>query len=155
MTSTPPPCPRRTGNTAERELAMLREPPRHAIDAARALISARAKEGRHHVAATVLTRAGNSYTAVNIDSVLGRAAICAEGVAIGMAASAEQDAEIVFSCAVNRRLEVIPPCGLCRELLLDYGPEAVVAAPTENGEWTTRTLEELVPDAYKAGRRGV
>lgn len=134
---------------------MLRDPYGQAIAAARALITERAKEGRHHVAATVLTRAGNAYTAVNIDSVLGRAAICAEGIAIGMAASAEQNAEIVFACAVNRRLEVIPPCGLCRELLLDYGPEAVIAAPAENGEWTTRTLEELVPDAYKAGRRGV
>src|SRR5690625_7424542 len=87
MMSTPPPCRRKTGNTAERELAMLRDPHGHAIDAARALISARAKEGRHHVAATVLTRAGNSYTAVNIDSVLGRAAICAEE--IGRAACRE------------------------------------------------------------------
>lgn len=134
---------------------MLRDPYGQAVAAARALIAKRAKEGRHHVAATVLTRAGGSYTAVNIDSVLGRAAICAEAVAIGMAATAEHDAEITFACAVNRRQVVIAPCGLCRELLLDYGPDAVVAVPTEGTEWTTRTLAELVPDPYKAGRRGV
>lgn len=134
---------------------MLRDPHGAAVAAARALIAAREKEGRHHVAATVITRAGNSYTAVNIDSVLGRAAVCAEAVAIGMAATAEPDAEIAFACAVNRRQVVIAPCGLCRELLLDYGPEAVVAVPTEGQEWTTRTLSELVPDPYKAGRRGV
>ena len=134
---------------------MLRDPHGAAVAAARELIRARAKEGRHHVAATVLTRSGRSYTAVNIDSVLGRAAICAEAVAIGMAATAEPDAEIAFVAAVNRRQVVIAPCGLCRELLLDYGPDALVAVPTEGLEWTTRPLPELVPDPYKAGRRGV
>jgi cytidine deaminase len=134
---------------------VLLDPHGQAIAAARDLVADRAKEGRHHVAATVLTRAGGSYTAINIDSVLGRAAVCAEAVAIGMAATAEPDAEITFVCAVNRRQVVIAPCGLCRELLLDYGPDAVVAVPTEGTEWTTRTLSELVPDPYKAGRRGV
>ena len=134
---------------------MLRDPHGAAVAAARELIGERAKEGRHHVAATVLTRSGRSYTAVNIDSVLGRAAICAEAIAIGMASTAEPGAEIAFVAAVNRRLVVIAPCGLCRELLLDYGPEAQVAVPTECMEWTTRPLAELMPDAYKAGRRGV
>ena len=134
---------------------MLRDPHGQAVAAARELIRARAKEGRHHVAATVLTRSGRSYTAVNIDSVLGRAAVCAEAVAIGMASTAEPEAEIAFVAAVNRRLVVIAPCGLCRELLLDYGPEALVAVPTDGMEWTARPLAELMPDAYKAGRRGV
>ena len=134
---------------------MLRDPHGVAVTAARALIAERAKEGRHHVAATVLTRSGRSYTGINIDSVLGRAAVCAEAVAIGMATTAEPDAEIAFVAAVNRRLVVIAPCGLCRELLLDYGPEALVAVPTEGMEWTTRPLPDLMPDAYKSGRRGV
>lgn len=134
---------------------MLRDLHGAAVAAARDLIAARACEGRHHVAATVLTRAGGSYSAVNTDSVLGRAAICAEAVAIGMACSAEPEAEIVFVVAVNRRSVVIAPCGLCRELLLDYGPEALVAVPTDGMDWTTRRLSELMPDAYKAGRRGV
>ena len=134
---------------------MLRDLHGAAVAAARELIRARAKEGRHHVAATVLTRSGRSYTGINIDSVLGRAAVCAEAVAIGMATTAEPDAEIAFVAAVNRRLVVIAPCGLCRELLLDYGPEALVAVPTEGMEWTTRPLPDLMPDAYKSGRRGV
>ena len=134
---------------------MLRDPHGLAVAAARAMIAERAKEGRHHVAATVLTRAGGSYTAVNVDSVLGRAAVCAEAVAIGMASTAEPEAEITFVCAVNRRRVIIAPCGLCRELLLDYGSQALVAVPTEGMEWTTRPLSELMPDAYKAGRRGV
>lgn len=134
---------------------MLRDPHGAAVAAARTLIADRKKEGRHHVAATVTTCTGRSYTAVNIDSVLGRAAVCAEAVAIGMAATAEPEAEIAFVAAVNRRQVVIAPCGLCRELLLDYGAAALVAVPTEGMEWTTRPLAELMPEAYKSGRRGV
>ncbi|MEM9784519.1 MAG: hypothetical protein AAF899_18840 [Pseudomonadota bacterium] len=136
-----------------------------ALAAARALISARAKEGRHHVAATLITTSGRAYTAVNTDCVLGRAAICAEGIAVGMACAAEPDAEIAFAVAVNRRLEVIPPCGICRELLLDYGPDAHIAVPPAGDgpgagqdsaqEFLTVPLAELMPNAYKAGRRGV
>ncbi|MEM6421841.1 MAG: hypothetical protein AAF698_04560 [Pseudomonadota bacterium] len=134
---------------------MLNDPIAAALAAARDLIGRRAKEGRHHVAATVITRAGNSYTAVNTDSVLGRAAICAEAVAIGMACAAERDAEIVFCVAVNRRLEVIAPCGFCRELLLDYGSEALIGLPGDDDVCVPRPLADLVPHAYKAGRRGV
>ncbi|MEO1471988.1 MAG: hypothetical protein AAFV86_23370 [Pseudomonadota bacterium] len=132
--------------------------PRHlaALAAARDLITCRATEGRHHVAATLLTATG-AYTAVNTDSVLGRAAICAEGIAVGMACAAEAGAEIVFAVAVNRRLEIIPPCGICRELLLDYGPGARIglADPSGNVDMMTVALAELMPHAYKAGRRGV
>ncbi|MBK0399265.1 hypothetical protein H0I76_08690 [Limibaculum sp. M0105] len=134
---------------------MLTDAYNAAIDAARRLIAARAKEGRHHVAATVLTKAGGSYTAVNVDSTLGRAAVCAEAIAIGMACAAENEAEIVFAAAVNRRLVVVAPCGLCRELLLDYGPEAVIAVPRDGEGFALRRLAELMPEAYKSGRRGV
>ena len=134
---------------------MLTDTHHAAIEAARRLIAARAKEGRHHVAATVLTRSGGSYTAVNVDSVLGRAAICAEGVAIGMACAAEPGAEIVFCAAVNRRLVVVAPCGLCREMFLDYGADAKIAIPTQGMHFAVRPLAELMPDPYKSGRRGV
>ncbi|MEM1384778.1 MAG: cytidine deaminase [Pseudomonadota bacterium] len=131
-----------------------------ALAAARALIGARKREGRHHVAATVLTASGRAYTANNLESVLGRAAICAEAVAIGMATTAEAEAEIVFAVAVNRRGEVIPPCGMCRELLLDFGPDARIGVPTGDAPCPDGTgaiacpLADLVPHAYKADRRG-
>ncbi|MEO0821700.1 MAG: hypothetical protein AAF074_14910 [Pseudomonadota bacterium] len=134
---------------------MLADRHREAVEAARRLIQTRAKEGRHHVAATVLTAAGGSYTAVNTDCVLGRAAICAEGIAVGMACAAEAEAEVVFCAAVNRRLVVIPPCGVCRELLLDYGPAALIAVPAEGADFRAVSLQALVPYAYKAGLRGV
>ncbi|HUF87480.1 MAG TPA: hypothetical protein VMM59_08865 [Thermohalobaculum sp.] len=124
-----------------------------AVDAARRLIGLRGCEDRHHVAAAVLTRGGARYCALNLESVLGRAAICAEAVAVGMALAAEDGAEIAFSVAVNRRGEVIPPCGPCRELLADYGPAARVAVPG-GSDYQVVTLPTLLPHAYKAALRG-
>ncbi|MFN3615012.1 MAG: hypothetical protein ACK4WC_10685, partial [Rubrimonas sp.] len=55
-----------------------------ALAAARALIDRLKAEGRHHVAATVLTARG-AYTAASLECVLPRGSVCAEAVAIGMA----------------------------------------------------------------------
>lgn len=124
-----------------------------AVAAARRLIRLRACEARHHVAATVVTGSGTGYTALNLECTLARAAICAEAVAIGMALTAEDGAEIVFSVAVNRRGEVLPPCGLCRELLVDYGPAARVAVPAD-GDYRVMSLTALMPVPYKGPLRG-
>jgi len=124
-----------------------------ALAAARALIASLREEGRHHVAATVLTARG-AYTAANLECMLPRGAICAEAVAIGMAAVAEPRASVLFSVAVNRRGEVIPPCGFCRELLLDFGPDALICtAEAADGTLRLRGLRALLPDAYKAHLR--
>lgn len=124
-----------------------------ALAAARALIAALKQEGRHHVACSVLT-AGARYTACNLQSTLPSASVCAEAVAVGMASVAEPGAPILFSVAVNRRGEVIPPCGFCRELLTDYGPDAAVCVGEEGGEMRLASVRALLPDAYKGHLRG-
>lgn len=124
-----------------------------AVRAARALIAERGAEGRHHVASALLAGDGRLFTALNLESVLPQAAVCAEPGTLAMAFSAEPAVETVaFIAAVNRRGEVIPPCGVCRELLLDHAPEAGVAVP--GGEdFQVAPLIELLPLPYKSGRR--
>jgi cytidine deaminase len=138
------PAPARDRREAERQA--------EALAAARAAIARLKAEGRHHVAATVLT-ARAAYTAVSLECMLPRGSICAEAVALGMASVAEPGAAAVFSVAVNRRGEVIPPCGFCRELLVDYGPEALIAVGESEGTLRLRPLSDLLPDAYKAHLR--
>lgn len=115
---------------------------------ARALVSRLAAEGRHHVAAAVLTE-GGLYTGISLESTLPRASVCAEAAAISAACAAEPGARIVHSVAVNRRGEVIPPCGPCRELLADFGPSAQVAVAEDE----TAPLCDLLPRAYKGHLR--
>jgi cytidine deaminase len=125
---------------------------RAAVEAARAFIRTRQRGDWHSVAAVVLTASGRRHLAVNLDSTLPRASICAEPVAIGMAMAADPDDPVVFCGAVNRRGEVIPPCGPCRELMLDYAAGARVAVP-EGADMGFRPLAELMPTAYKHGKR--
>ncbi|MFT3864378.1 MAG: hypothetical protein QM729_08905 [Solirubrobacterales bacterium] len=99
------------------------------VAAALELLRARAEVGRHEVAAALRTRSGAVHTGLHVESSVGRASICAEGVAIGAAAAAG-DTEIETIVAVldtgDGGWRVVTPCGLCRELISDYAPEAVV-----------------------------
>jgi len=123
-----------------------------AIAEARRFIAARIRGDWHSVASVVLTAAGARYIGMNLDSTLPRASICAEPVAIGMAMAADPDDRILFCAAVNRHGRVIPPCGSCRELMLDYAPDALIAIP-HGDEFRAGPMRELMPDAYKHDRR--
>ena len=123
-----------------------------ALAEARATVARLGREGRHHVAATVLT-AGGLYTGINLECTLPQGSVCAEPVAIGAALTAEPGAPLLFSVAVNRRGEVIPPCGCCRELLADFGPGADIAVAEVDGILRTASLRTLLPDAYKGHLR--
>ncbi|MBV2359044.1 hypothetical protein KUH32_04590 [Thalassococcus sp. CAU 1522] len=123
-----------------------------AVAAARAFIADRQRGDWHTVASVVLTASGARFVALNLDSTLPRASVCAEPVALGMALSANPDDAVVFCAAVNRRGEVIPPCGPCRELMLDYAPHALVAVPADP-DFAVMPLRGLMPAAYKHDRR--
>ena len=69
-----------------------------------------------------------------------------------MAMAADPDDRILFCAAVNRHGRVIPPCGSCRELMLDYAPDALIAIP-HGDEFRAVPMRELMPDAYKHDRR--
>ncbi|MEM7499783.1 MAG: cytidine deaminase, partial [Pseudomonadota bacterium] len=105
-----------------------------AIAAARKFIAARQRPDWHTVAAVVLTAAGRRHIGINLDSVLPRASVCAEPVAFGMAVAEDADDRVVFCAAVNRRGEVIPPCGPCRELMMDFARDAIVGLPLAGGD---------------------
>ncbi len=57
------------------------------LERARALIASRYKPDFHHIAASLRTRAGRIYSAVHLEPYVGRVAVCAEAVALGMAAA--------------------------------------------------------------------
>ena len=75
-------------------------------------------------------------------------------MAIGAASAAEPGAPVLFAVAVNRRGEVIPPCGACRELLADFGPASAIAvAEDRDGVLRLASLRALLPETYKAHLR--
>lgn len=123
-----------------------------AIADARAFIRDKQRGDWHSVACVVQTASGRQYIGMNLDSTLSRASVCAEPVALGMAIAQDPDDRIVFCAAVNRRGEVIPPCGPCRELMLDYAGKAQVAVPEGDG-YAVVGMAALMPTPYKPTQR--
>jgi cytidine deaminase len=94
-----------------------------------AVLSRTYRHERHEVAAAVRTRSGRVHTGLHVAGSAGRSSICAEGIALG-AALTEGDREVAAVVAVLYRpagtVRVIAPCGVCRELLCDYCPDASI-----------------------------
>ena len=84
------------------------------------------------LAGALRTRSGKVFSAVHLEAYIGRVAVCAEAVAIGMGAAAG-DTDIELIVAVNRAGDVVAPCGMCRELISDYAPQAEVCVSSATG----------------------
>jgi cytidine deaminase len=110
------------------------------IENARSIITKRFKENYHHIGAALRTKSGTVFSAVHLEAYVGRVAICAEAIAIGMAAAAG-DTDIETIVAVNSHGRVIPPCGICRELISDYSCDCKVIIT----EVETIAIGELLP----------
>jgi cytidine deaminase len=113
------------------------------IAAARSIIAKRFKEDYHHVGAALRTKSGKIFAAVHLEAYVGRVAVCAEAIAIGMAA-AEGDTDIETIVAVNRQGQIMSPCGMCRELISDYSAICKVIMT----EKESIIISELLPHKY-------
>jgi cytidine deaminase len=129
------------------------------IEAARAAIRSRYRNDWQEVGAALRTRNGKVITGVNLDAYLGRMAVCAEAVALGRVITDFGEAGIERIVAVrhpkpgepNRAIEVVSPCGSCRELIWDYDRNAEVIVPGKNGPVVT-SIGELLPNKYTRER---
>lgn len=124
--------------------AVFSDADRQLIQAARDVIAARFRQDYHHVGAALRTRSGRVFAAVHLEANVGRVAVCAEAVALGMAAAAG-DTQVDTIVAVDRRGHIVAPCGMCRELLSDYAPDSRVIL----GEERAVQITALLPEKYQ------
>lgn len=128
------------------------------VEAARAVIKANYEYERHHVGAAVRMGDGSIFTGVHLEAHIGRIAVCAEAVAIGTAQSSGAR-EVKAVVAVVHPHDgtdepwVASPCGMCRELISDYGPQAEVILPNENGSLVKVAVLSLLPAKYTRDAR--
>ncbi|MFB9821725.1 hypothetical protein ACFFP1_19785, partial [Arthrobacter ramosus] len=113
--------------------------------AARQLFLTAHHSENHRVAAAKRGASGAIYLGLHIGSK--RINVCAESSALANARIA-QEASIQSSVAVSMdehgEPQVTNPCGVCRELLRNYGAEATVLVDA-GGEVGTVGLGELLP----------
>jgi len=125
----------------------LTQTDRELVEAARRIIAKRYHPGRHGIGAALRTKSEAVFEAVHVEANVGRIALCAEAVAIGMAATAG-DTDIETIVAVDHEGRVVSPCGMCRELISDYAPGARVIIP--DGETVTLVpVGSLLPWKYR------
>ena len=123
------------------------------IEAARGIIRARYKPGWHAVGCALRTRTGRIHLGVHLECHVGRIAVCAEAIAIGRGAT-EGDTDIESIVAVHQSSEkdaapaVVAPCGMCREMISDYAPEARAIVPGPCGP-EVRPISGLLPLKYQ------
>ncbi len=109
----------------------------------------------HTVAAAIRGRDGRVWTGLHIGATVGRLSVCAEAVAFGRALL-EGDGSIATAVAVrhpkpdetDRELAVVPPCGACREMILDHCPDALVIVQAA-GVLVKRPARVLLPAPYR------
>jgi cytidine deaminase len=103
------------------------------IAAANAVLEKHYRPFWHMVAAAIRSQDGRIWTGLHIGATVGRLSVCAEAVAFGRALL-DGDGTIQTAVAVrhpkpeeeNRELAVVPPCGACREMILDHAPRAMI-----------------------------
>lgn len=123
------------------------------LDAARAVIADRFIPDWHVVGAALRLRTGEIVTGVHLEANVGRIAICAEAVALGQAVTRYGSSDIETIVAVyhseDGQIDVVTPCGMCREMISDYAPDARVLVPGDTGDFQIKPISALLPDKYR------
>jgi cytidine deaminase len=101
---------------------------------------------RFSVGAALRTRSGRLFTGVNVENASYGLTLCAERVAVGTAVAAgERDFEAI-AIVLNGGGS---PCGACRQVLYEFGPDLRVLMADEDGRLTGEgTSAGLLPGAF-------
>lgn len=99
------------------------------------------------VGAAVLTKDGKVFTGCNIESASFGGTNCAERTALFKAIS-EGHREIDAIAVVSDNESYTFPCGICRQVILEFGREIKIIVGTPDGKTNTFTIEELLPHGF-------
>lgn len=99
------------------------------------------------VGAAVLTADGRIFTGCNIENASFGATVCAERVAIFTAVAAGQR-QITALAVIADTPAPVAPCGLCRQVLQEFGPECQVVMGNLQGEYNVVKMGALLPHPF-------
>ncbi|AWI03071.1 cytidine deaminase [Clostridium drakei] len=110
--------------------------------------NAYAPYSKFKVGAAVLTEDGKMYTGCNIENASYGATNCAERTSIFKAVS-EGHTIIKAIAIVGIENEYTYPCGICRQVIAEFGSEdiEIILAKNEN-QYIVKTLDEILPGAF-------
>lgn len=98
------------------------------------------------VGAALLAQSGKVYTGVNVENASFGATLCAERGAVAKAVS---EGERKFrALAVASSAGEAMPCGICRQVLMEFEPELRVITGKDEEHLESYSLQELLPGAF-------
>jgi cytidine deaminase len=107
------------------------------------------------VGAALLAADGTVVEGCNVENASYPAGSCAERVAVG-AAVARGMRQFDALAIVTEAEMPTPPCGICRQVLMEFAPDLPVLSVTRGGAEARWTMSELLPHAFtptSLGRR--
>ncbi|MBI9015387.1 MAG: cytidine deaminase [Clostridiales bacterium] len=100
----------------------------------------------HTVGSALRCKNGKVYKGVNCDGIHGS---CAEYITIGSAISAgEREFDIIVAAHEKALNSLVPPCGNCRQMLLNYSPNIKVILNNEDGKMVKVDIKDLLPLSF-------
>ncbi|HZK32925.1 MAG TPA: cytidine deaminase [Tissierellaceae bacterium] len=101
---------------------------------------------KFRVGAAILTEDSKIYTGCNIEIASYSPTICAERTAIFKAVS--EGHKDIKAIAVVGDGDMTFPCGVCRQVLREFGPKAKVIIANSVDEYEEYSLEDLLPHSF-------
>ena len=110
---------------------------------------AHAPYSKFHVGAAVLLENGEIFTGCNVENASYGLTNCAERTAIfsAVAKLGGPNVKIVAVAVVNSQDAPCSPCGACRQVIAEFGRNAVIWYQGKNGIIES-TMERLLPDSF-------
>lgn len=109
--------------------------------------NAYAPHSSFHVGAAILTASGDVFTGCNVENASYPATCCAERVAL-YAAVANGHREFSAIAIASDADEATMPCGVCRQVLVEFSPDMEVICSDSEGNYEVFTADELLPLAF-------
>lgn len=99
------------------------------------------------VGAALRDRDGRVHVGANVENASYPVGLCAERAALASAIAAGAR-DFVALAVVTAADAPTPPCGMCRQALLEFAPTLAVASVTLAGTRLDATLDALLPGAF-------
>lgn len=112
---------------------------------------AHAPYSRFQVGAALLTKGGAVVGGCNVENAAYPVSLCAERGALSAAVAAGlRPGDLVAAVVVTDVAELTPPCGACRQALVEFAGELPVLLANRHTRQLHR-LEKLLPHSFTGG----